>query len=312
MRRSLTHPPLPLAALDTMRACVRRCLVDWCVDTRSCDVLVRAPEPHLTPGNDARRTCGHTRTSCSCRCSKYVVVQLPSNKVACDGSRVAVTSSQALSNVPLAGASISVPAMVERVFPISTALGVGLSYGGEAVGTAVSPIMLPWTGSNVRRMRAALGLSFLIGGVGFALDVVAPLLGAIGFAVLLAGQIVSGFAWSLQYVRLHRRWVGSLGRDSMRVCMTDLHTELAATRHTRLGARPRLRVLARDSHVHLHPRVVGHGVAARWRWLDRLASDDGRVGVQRFAGRSVWLVLLPVVQGRGADAGGSRGACESS
>ena len=83
-------------------------------------------------------------------------------------------SSQALSNVPLAGASISVPAMVERVFPISTALGVGLSYGGEAVGTAVSPIMLPWTGSNVRRMRAALGLSFLIGGVGFALDVVAP------------------------------------------------------------------------------------------------------------------------------------------
>lgn len=221
-------------------------------------------------------------------------------------------SSQALSNVPLAGASISVPAMVERVFPISTALGVGLSYGGEAVGTAVSPIMLPWTGSNVRRMRAALGLSFLIGGVGFALDVVAPLLGAIGFAVLLAGQIVSGFAWSLQYVRLHRRWDGSRGRDSLRACMTDLHTELAATRHTRLGARPCLRVLTRHSHVHLHPRVVGHGVAARWRWLNRLASDDGRFGVQRFAGRSVWLVLLPVVQGRGADAGGSRGACESS
>ena len=91
MRRSQSHPPLPLAVLDTTRVCVRRCLVDWCVDTHSCDVLVRAPEPHLTPGNDARRTCGHTRTSCSCRCSKYVVVQLPSNRVACDGSRVAVT-----------------------------------------------------------------------------------------------------------------------------------------------------------------------------------------------------------------------------
>lgn len=58
----------------------------------------------------------------------------------------------------------------ERVFPIrnSAALGIGVLFAARGIGTAVGPIVARRiSGEGKKRMQASIGISFLIGGVGY-------------------------------------------------------------------------------------------------------------------------------------------------
>ncbi len=56
----------------------------------------------------------------------------------------------------------------ERIFPVgkSAATGIGVLFAARGIGTAVGPIVARWfAGEGTKAMQAAIGISFLIGGV---------------------------------------------------------------------------------------------------------------------------------------------------
>ncbi len=58
----------------------------------------------------------------------------------------------------------------ERVFPVrnSAALGIGILFAARGIGTAVGPIVARRiSGEGKKRMQTSIGISFLIGGVGY-------------------------------------------------------------------------------------------------------------------------------------------------
>ena len=102
----------------------------------------------------------------------------------------------------MAAAEVCAIAVVERVYPIRTSLGVGILMGAEALGNLVTPFVLPCTGSNRRRMRLALAASYVVTTAGFALYTVGPWVGGFsGYGINVAGALLAGVGWALQYVR---------------------------------------------------------------------------------------------------------------
>jgi MFS family permease len=58
----------------------------------------------------------------------------------------------------------------ERIFPVrhSAALGIGILFAARGIGTAVGPIVARRiSGEGKKRMQVSIGISFLIGGVGY-------------------------------------------------------------------------------------------------------------------------------------------------
>jgi predicted MFS family arabinose efflux permease len=88
----------------------------------------------------------------------------------------------------------------ERVFPLGgkTALGVSALYAARGVGTAVGPVFARRFASGTRgRMQSAIGWSFVVGGVFYALFGAAPSFWLAAFCVAAAhmgGSILWGFS----------------------------------------------------------------------------------------------------------------------